>query len=37
LRTESSFQRKLRRMLVAAVIVGPVVLMPEMSSAEGLL
>jgi hypothetical protein len=37
LRTESSFQRKLRRMLVAAVIVGPVVLTPEMSLAEGLL
>ena len=37
LRTELSFQRKLRRMLVAAAIVGPVALAPEMSSAEGLL
>jgi hypothetical protein len=37
LRTEFSFQRKLRRMLVAAAIVGPVALTPEMSSAEGLL
>jgi len=37
LRTELSFQRKLRRMLVAAAIVGPVALTPEMSSAEGLL
>ena len=35
--TELSFQRKLRRMFVAAAIVGPVVLAPEMSSAEGLL
>jgi hypothetical protein len=35
--TELSFQRKLRRMLVAAVIIGPVALAPEMSSAEGLL
>jgi hypothetical protein len=32
-----SFQRKLRRMLVAAAIIGPVALAPEMSSAEGLL
>jgi hypothetical protein len=36
LRTESSLQRKLRRMLVAAAIVGPVALVPEASSAEGL-
>src|SRR6476619_6221347 len=35
--TELSFQRKLRRMLVAAAIVGPVALTPEMSAAEGLL
>jgi len=35
--TELSFQRQLRRMLVAAAIVGPVALAPEMSSAEGLL
>jgi hypothetical protein len=35
--TELSFQRKLRRMLVAATIIGPVALAPEMSSAEGLL
>jgi Protein of unknown function (DUF2865) len=35
--TELSFQRKLRRMLVAAAIIGPVALAPEMSSAEGLL
>jgi hypothetical protein len=35
--TELSFQRKLRRMLVAVIIVGPVALAPEMSSAEGLL
>src|SRR5215831_3618922 len=35
--TESSFQRKLRRMLVAAAIIGPVALGPEISSAEGLL
>ena len=35
--TESSFQRKLRRMLVATAIIGPVALAPEMSSAEGLL
>jgi Protein of unknown function (DUF2865) len=32
-----SFQRKLRRLLVAAAIVGPVALTPEMSSAQGLL
>lgn len=37
LRTESSFRRRLRRMLVAAAIIGPVALAPEMSSAEGLL
>ena len=37
LRTELSFQRKLRRMLVAAAIIGPVALAPEMSSAQGLL
>jgi hypothetical protein len=35
-RTDLSFQRKLRRMLVAAAIVG-LALTPEMSSAEGLL
>jgi Protein of unknown function (DUF2865) len=35
--TELSFQRKLRRMLVAAAIIGPVTLAPERSSAEGLL
>ena len=35
--TELSFQRKLRRMLVVAVIIGPVALAPEMSSAQGLL
>jgi hypothetical protein len=37
LRTELSFRRKLRRMLVAAAIVGAVALTPEMSAAEGLL
>ena len=37
LRTELSFQRKLRRMFIAAAIVGPVALTPEMSAAEGLL
>ena len=37
LRTELSFQRKLRRMLVVGGIVGPVALAPELSSAEGLL
>ena len=37
LRTELSFQRRLRRILVAAAIVGPVALTPEMSAAEGLL
>ena len=37
LRTELSFQRKLRRMLVVAAIIGPVALAPEMSSAQGLL
>ena len=37
MRTELSFQRKLRRMLVAAAIFSPVALTPEMSSAEGLL
>ncbi|TYL84529.1 DUF2865 domain-containing protein [Bradyrhizobium rifense] len=36
MRTELSFQRKLRRMLVAVAIVGPVALTPEMSAAEGL-
>src|SRR5215475_657311 len=35
--TKSSFQRKLRCMLVAAATIGPVALAPEMSSAEGLL
>ena len=35
--TEWSFQRKLRRMLVATAIVGPVALAPEISWAEGLL
>jgi len=37
LRTELSFQRKLRRMLAAAAIAGPVALAPETSSAENLL
>ena len=37
MRTELSFPRKLRRMLVAVAIVGPVALTPEMSAAEGLL
>ena len=37
MRTELSFQRKLRRTPVAAAIVGPVALTPEMSAAEGLL
>jgi len=37
LRTELSLERKLRRKLVVAVIVGPVALAPEMSSAQGLL
>ena len=37
LRTELSFQRTLRHVLVAAAIVGPVGLTPEMSAAEGLL
>ena len=37
MRTELSFQRKLRRMLVAVAIVGPVALTPEMSAAQGLL
>ena len=37
MRTELSFQRRLRRMLVAAAIIGPVALAPEMSSAQGLL
>ena len=32
-----SFQCKLRRILVATAIIGPVALAPEMSSAEGLL
>ena len=37
LRTELSFKRKPRRILVAAAIVGSVALTPEMSAAEGLL
>lgn len=37
LRNELSFQRKLRRMLAVAAIVGPVALAPEISSAENLL
>jgi hypothetical protein len=37
LRTGLSFQRRLRRVLVVAAIVGPVALAPEMSSAENLL
>ena len=37
MRTELCFQRKLRRMLVAVAIVGPVALTPEISAAEGLL
>jgi len=37
LHTELYFQCKLRRILVAAAIVGPVALTPEMSAAEGLL
>ena len=37
LRTELSFQRKLRHMLVAAAVIGPAALVPEMSSAQGLL
>lgn len=37
LRTELSFQRKLRRMLAVAAIAGPVALAPEVSSAENLL
>ncbi|HYI28354.1 MAG TPA: DUF2865 domain-containing protein [Bradyrhizobium sp.] len=37
LHTEWSFQRKLRRVLVAAATVGAVALTPEMSAAEGLL
>jgi Protein of unknown function (DUF2865) len=36
LRTELSFPRKLRRVLVAAAIIGPVALAPAASSAEGL-
>ena len=36
-RTELSFLRTLRRMLVVAAIFGPLGLTPEMSSAEGLL
>ena len=35
-RSELSLRRKLRRMLVAAAIIGPVALAPEISSAEGL-
>ena len=34
---ELFFQRELRRMLVAATIIGPLALAPEMSAAEGLL
>jgi len=37
LSTEWSLQRKLRRMVVAAAIIAPVVLAPAISSAEGLL
>ena len=37
LRTKLSFQRGLKRMLVAAAILGPVALAPEMSFAQGLL
>ncbi|MGY3564161.1 hypothetical protein ACVWXP_007486 [Bradyrhizobium sp. USDA 4463] len=37
MRTELSFHCKLRHMLVAVAIVGPVVLRPEMGAAEGLL
>jgi hypothetical protein len=37
LRNELSFQRKLRRMLAVAAVVGPVALAPEISSAENLL
>jgi len=37
LRTELYFQCKLRRMLFAAAIIGPVALAPEMSWAQGLL
>ena len=37
LRNELSFQRKLRRVLAVAAIVGPVALAPETSSAENLL
>jgi Protein of unknown function (DUF2865) len=36
LRTELSFPRKLRRVLVAAAIIGPLALAPAASSAEGL-
>jgi hypothetical protein len=37
LRTELSVQRKLRRLLIAGVVGGPVALAPQISSAEGLL
>ena len=37
MRTELCFQRKLRRMFIAATFVAPVALTPEMSAAEGLL
>jgi hypothetical protein len=37
LRNELSFQRKLRRMLAVAAVVGPVALASEISSAENLL
>ena len=36
MRTELSFPRKLRRVLVAAAIIGPLALAPAASSAEGL-
>lgn len=35
--TKLSFQRKLRRILIATAIIGPAVFAPEMSSAENLL
>ncbi len=37
LSTQPPFRRELRRILVAATIIGPVALAPEMSSAQGLL
>ena len=36
MRTELSLSRRLRRILVAAAIIGPVALLPEASSAGGL-